>query len=533
MRIESINQFTPQLLLSEQLNLKEGSVIRGEILEQSTDRVLLRVNNNVIEAMLDGTMEDVEGKFLNFFVSSDSQGRIVLKLQSTEDQILSSNIVDSSLSKLLDELGAEKNEKTVEIIRNMMTFSIPTDKKNVQEVLNLQSKVELLMNLKETDHVFVIKNSLEELAELLSQQSESILWKEKLLSKDSILGKTVKAAFRQGFSEIELFREMRGAKSVSEAYQKVDQLTKNLIENKKNVHVTKETSSFSIQKIITDIDGMDVESISQLNIENLLISEKNTTKNMVDIRQSVQNFFKNNLEISNTELSRIFSFFKKHDISFTLGNFKTMLQYLEQPDRLFQVFQKLDHVFKKDPEMFSSLFFQRTEVENSIETQSLNLQDILSSPEILGKIEKLYPNEEGWKENIRFILDLNKDLNFMFFPFNPDFQMKGGFIHYLKQRQEKKVDYQKSLNIMINVETHHIGNVKVFCRANNKKLDIKLKIREEDVRLFDSNVESLTKSIEKLGFEISPIKYIFDDKYNLLDLQMESATSSYFLDLRV
>ena len=65
-------------------------------------------------------------------------------------------------SKLLNELGAQKNEETLEIIQNMMIFSIPTDKKKVQEMLNLQSKVESLMNLKETDHVFIIKNPMEE-----------------------------------------------------------------------------------------------------------------------------------------------------------------------------------------------------------------------------------------------------------------------------------------------------------------------------------------------------------------------------------
>lgn len=173
-----------------------------------------------------------------------------------------------------------------------------------------------------------------------------------------------------------------------------------------------------------------------------------------------------------------------------------------------------------------------TETDNSMQVQMPNLQDILKTPEILEKIEELYPNDEEWKENLRFIQDLNKNLNFMFFPLHSDLNMKGGFIHYLKQQHQKKVDYKKSLNIMINVETHHMGNVKVFCRANNKKMDIKLKIREEDIQLFESNIGDLKKVIENLGFEMSSIQYTFDEKYNLLDLQIESATSSYFLDVR-
>lgn len=529
MRIESAGQFTPQLLLSEPLNLQQGSVIRGEILDQSTDHILLHANNNVIDAMLEGTMEDLRGKFLNFLVSSDSQGRIVLKLQGADDQIVSNNALDSSLSKLLNELGAQKNEETLEIIQNMMTFSIPTDKKKVQEMLNLQSKVESLMNLKETDHVFIIKNPMEEIAELLSQQSETISWKEELLSKDSMLGKIIKSALRQGVSEVEIFQEMSDVKSVSEAYQKMDQLVHCSADKDHDAHTTKESLFSSIQKSFGDESKQ--ESISQLNIENLYISEKHITKNMPDIKQSVQNFLENSPEISKNDLSRIFSFFKKHEIPLTLGNFKSMLQYLDQPERLFQVFQKLDHVFKKNPEVFSP--FQRmTEMENPMRVQTPNLQDILKSPDILGKIEELYPNDEEWKENLRFIQDLNKELNFMFFPLHSDLNMKGGFIHYLKQQQQKKVDCQKSLNIMINVETHHMGNVKVFCRANNKKMDIKLKIREEDMQLFESNIGDLKKVIEDLGFEMSSIQYIFDEKYNLLDLQIESATSSYFLDVR-
>lgn len=529
MRVDMTNHFVSQSFFSENTVLQPGLNIRGEVLEQSSDRILLRVNNELIEAMLAEPMEDVRGQFLNFLVLSGDKGEILLKLQKMGMQVNDKQNPDSSLTQLLTQLGIETNEKTLEAIQNMMNYSITINKPNIREILNLSSRLDSLIHLKETDHIFSLEKPLEQLIRRFSQQPETVFLKEDLLSGESKLLKYVELSLEEGAEIQEVYEKLLSSEDILDAEESIKKLVSDIKE--KSFQTGKLNIGSYLKESMEKKMISTFSSVSDLLLDKVLISEKSISNNLQDIGKEVHQFFKEVLMKETVSSSQIVSFFKKNNISLTLGNIKTMIHYLNEPKDLFQDFQKMDQVIRKYPELFENEMIAEKEITH--ETQLSIPLNRFNSLEVLSKLQKLYSEEETWMEKIRFIQDMNKDMNFMFFPIHQDPFLKGGFVHYLKERQQRKVDYHKDLNIMINVETHHVGNVAVFCKTRQKKMDIKLSIQEEDLELFQSDVEKLKRVIEELGFEVNSLNFIFDKKYNLLDFQFSSGASNCFLDVRV
>lgn len=529
MRIDAVNHINSLSVSSEYIFLKEGDHIRAEVLEQFGDKIILQVNNELLEAVLTEPMADVRGEFLNFIVDTRDQDKIFLRLQRIDTETSENKHVDSSLFRLLNQLGVEKNEKTYEVIRQMMAYSIPVDKSNVQEILILSARLDSLFDMKTEDQVFVLEKPVDNFIALFSDQPETLFLKQDLLSKESELLAYVKRAIRQGIGSGEIYRKLAESENLSQAKE----IIVKIIEDQEHIVVNnaKEETHHLAHRISVKQKDLSSVNISDLTLDRIIISHNKPSNNSQNLKEKFLEYFGNASNNKDISSSQLLTFFKKNNISLNFGNLKTMMSYLREPEEFFSDLKKVEQVFRDNPDLFlDSLSEENGESELNSPMVSF---DKINSPELLAKMKELYSDEEVWIEKIRFLQEMNKDMNFMFFPIRGDLFLKGGFVHYLKDNPRKKVDYRKTLNIMINVQTHNIGNVMVFCKAYNKKIDIKLKIREEDVTLFEAEIDKLKKVIETLGLEVNTLDYIFDSKYSILDLQLDSASSNCFLDVRV
>lgn len=113
---------TPQNLVSEFTQMREGTVFEGSINAISGQKVLLGLaNGQTIPARLEGNIQLVLGQSLFFQVKSNDNGTIAIKPYT-------GGAFNPTIQKALDAAGMEMSADTLEMVNKMMEEGLPIDK---------------------------------------------------------------------------------------------------------------------------------------------------------------------------------------------------------------------------------------------------------------------------------------------------------------------------------------------------------------------------------------------------------------------
>lgn len=109
--------------------LQAGQTIQGEILSVKGDEVQLSVMNQmVLEARLEQSISLTPGMLMAFQVKSNNSSGVSLM------PLFTNTAVDPNAMKALDMAGIPLNERTLEMVQNLMQRGLPIDKHSLQEV---------------------------------------------------------------------------------------------------------------------------------------------------------------------------------------------------------------------------------------------------------------------------------------------------------------------------------------------------------------------------------------------------------------
>lgn len=118
--------------INSKLDLKEGQLLKGQIIDHRHNEVKLMVEpgNRLITAKLSGDMPLSIGQYASFIVSEATSDSIVLKLQPQEAQAN-----DSIILKALAAAGIAVNARSKAIVEELLAQRMPVDKQTLQALI--------------------------------------------------------------------------------------------------------------------------------------------------------------------------------------------------------------------------------------------------------------------------------------------------------------------------------------------------------------------------------------------------------------
>jgi len=148
------NNFIKEILF------KEGSIFKGKILEINENTALINIPEfGILEAMLDITSQISTDQQILFLVESVYDNKIYLKPLQDDLKASQSYYKENSILKLLAEIGIEKNEATLKLVENLMSYNFPINRDALIKAVTILEKLNVFSKLSEEIKVILPYNS--------------------------------------------------------------------------------------------------------------------------------------------------------------------------------------------------------------------------------------------------------------------------------------------------------------------------------------------------------------------------------------
>lgn len=462
---------------------KEGSVLKGQILDILEEFILIDIKGHgVLKATLEGELKALKGDEVSFLVKTHINNEIQIKQLMNEEPLknhLTTDVYkDNSISKLLKNFNIKETKISIALMENLMKYNAPINEQSLTDGIKSLEKLLQLLNLSEDDKVVLISGPITE-KENISTEKE--------FTKENRLE----------------FSNPKGQEIIIK-----ESLTKDLI--------------------LPD----------KINIKNLLITNADHYPEKEDLSTLVKEFLGTGINIENEdEFIKMLSFFIKNDIKPSLNNIKNLKELNQDPIEFSKDFEKIDvflSKFKNNDNIgklkdfdFNIDFTKKNILKNSIQVEEL--KNVLEES---GNKINLKEDIKNLENKIDFLKEMNKDLSFLFLPMNFGKKELNGVLTLLKENKKKRSGNNKT-NILINLNTSNLGNIKISCQAISTSISVKINIKKEDIELFKSMEEQLIQKVSLIGYSINKIEFIIDEDIRIMDAIASNPNPTYFLDIKV
>ena len=111
---------------------------------------------------------------------------------------------------------------------------------------------------------------------------------------------------------------------------------------------------------------------------------------------------------------------------------------------------------------------------------------------------------------MEFLQELYEHLNIICFPFKIGKSWDEGFVTMVKNKR-KKDNPEGIINVFINLKTNNLGNIDIYLRVIENKIDISFNdIDKDDIAFFKDRESLLKEMVNSTGYKVNSIKYIED-----------------------
>lgn len=503
MRINNLN--LQGVELKDNLKLREGMTVRGEIVSISDDTVLINIkgygNLEVDLKNVDIDLESFLGEMINFLIQDIEDSTITLKVL-LDNAGVEAKTEENNLVNILKNLKIPDTEDNREIVKLLMENNIPLNDKNLVEVLKNFNKLLDLSNLSEEENV-----------ELVNIRPEI----EKNVGKDEQI-------------KTELPAEKLMEKPLESP--KLDEITKNepekildksIVEDEKVVLKENEAREIGAKEEL--VLNENKEALLNSDIKNILVfGAKGEKIENMELKQALNQLLEDGLNIGKDDIKKMFTFFAKNEIKPTLNNVLNFIEFSDNPTKFIkQIMTERNRLFEK---------LGMDEKTSEKITVNMLKDEINNIKDKFGLSQNLREEFRSLDHKLSFINEMNKDMSFMFLPIHTEMEKYKGLISLLKEKEKRSMDKGK-VNVFIDLNTHNLGNVKISCVNVGESLSISLQIGERDLNLFKENESELVERIEKIGYNVSSINYLYSRDLHVMDDLVNEKNTNYFLDIKV
>jgi hypothetical protein len=494
-----------------------GDVIRAQILEISTDAVILKLfDGSTISASISENHENIDakpGEFVDFKVKENSEKKAFLELLKNSGI----KALDSSteINRQIKAIGINPDNASIEIANELKNNSVPISKGNFEKMLDIMSS---FMEINPEKAAFIIANkigaeeknitALKQLTDEKVKISQSL---DKILSfidniDDESLVKSIADNMLKGKNEVignkpELVHLLQNHNLSSEQItdEAITERIKNLIKNSLN--------SKSVQNMSQeDIDILEKVNLFFENIDNDVSNLKDKFTNFIERSFSAQGKSSKDLQGQASTLIK--------DILSIL----TKSEEMENQHELENNSTKTDNYKKEIRSMLDKLHIDvnSENLKEELNVKSLYkdlyskleaIKDTLQASNLSNKAD-IISNIEHSENNIRFMNQLNSYNSYIQIPLNIWNRNTTGEIYVLKRDSKKRKIDPENATMLISLDTENLGQVDTFLNVNKKNISVSMRVEDNKLIEFIKGYhKELYKRMSEKGYKLVDLKF--------------------------
>ncbi len=498
MRIE--NLILTNALLNEKISrLNDNTTIRGKVISMFENMATIKLPDyGIIEAEIDSNISLKEGDDVKFLVKIVDEKEIQLKplLTNTSEEEVKISKAQNPIMEIANKFNIDTKKESLYLIENMMKNNLPLSRENILEGLRTLDKFNELVNLDNNDEIRLVVNAPNIIGDAINSDNFQM---EEGIKRMEIENLDIKFILVE--EDIE-----RGPK--------LEPSVKNQYLVLKN-----DQKSISVANLLENYSPRDLEGL---------------TNNTRDLINHIKEYLGANTKEGENEFIKILTFFQKNGIKPSLNNIKNMRDLNKDP---LVFFSNLKSSLKSTNPLLERLLNTKSSSKEGLEiisTKKETIQDLKKAFDQISKTIEGKDNKDiiSLKNKIDFLGDLNKDINYLFFPIKKENQNDiDSLLTSFKNKKMKNRD-NKEISVYIDLNTNHLGNVRIFCNLISESLNIKINVKEEDLDYFLSNRENLLDRVSSVGYSVNNLEFICEDNLSIMDSLLINPNPSYILDLR-
>jgi len=525
-----------QEVSSQSLELKTGSTIQGTVvsISDTTEGKIATINvgDAEIQAKLQDGMGLREGQTLNFNVRSASSGSVSIT------PLYENTSIDQSTLKALTAAGIEINNDSIQMVKDMMSASLPINKDALLEMnksLNSfpNTSVTTLVEMKSLG-IPVDENNIKQFESYKNYEHQVTSTMENIIedlpnafSELMAAGKDTQALDLYGSvlkligNEIELSEEANAKEAgpISNSLVDADE------ETLENSEISKDTS----QTVAKEVESQNAlktseESVKQPsaalsdrfmdNLRNLGISDKTINTYNEALKEAA------NLDLSeNPKQAAKLENAQKALLKELAENFeKSDMSDPAESSAWKNVFSGKEYTRLLKDNMQSQWHLKPLEVGNKenienlyqrLSNQARGLTNAITQN--LGADSRLAQSANNLQNNLDFMNQLNQMFQYVQLPL----QMAGQNVHgdlYVYRNKHKKMSEDGSVSAALHLDMENLGPVDVYVKLLNSKVTTNFYVADDSViDLINDNIHILYERLEKRGYSMEATLKLHDD----------------------
>ena len=525
-----------QEVSSQNLELKTGSTIQGTVvsISDTTEGKIATINvgDAEIQARLQDGMGLREGQTLNFSVRSGSSGTVSIT------PLYENTSIDQSTLKALTAAGIEINNDSIQMVKDMMSASLPINKDALLEMnksLNSfpNTSVTTLVEMKSLG-IPIDENNIQQFESYKNYEHQVTSTMESIIedmpnafSELMAAGKDTQALDLYG-SVLKLFGQeinLSEEANSKEAGPISNSLVDADVEALESTEITKDNSQTVAKEAeLQDALRASGDSVRQPsmalsdrfmdNLRNLGISDKTINTYSEALKEAA------NLDLSenpqqaaklenaqNALLKELAQNFEKADMSDPAESaaWKNVFSGKEYTKLLKDNMQSQWHL--KPLEVGN-----KENIENLYQRLSNQAKGLTNAiTQNLGAESRLAQSANNLQNNLDFMNQLNQMFQYVQLPL----QMAGQNVHgdlYVYRNKHKKMSEDGSVSAALHLDMENLGPVDVYVKLLNSKVTTNFYVADDSViDLINDNIHILNERLEKRGYYMEATLKLHDD----------------------
>ena len=525
-----------QEVSSQSLELKAGSTIQGTVVSISDTSegkiATINVGNAEIEARLQDGMGLREGQTLNFSVRSGSSGTVSIT------PLYENTSVDQSTLKALTAAGIEVNNDSIQMVKDMMSASLPINKDALLEMnksLNSfpNTSVTTLVEMK-TLGIPIDENNIQQFESYKNYEHQVTSTMESIIedmpnafSELMAAGKDTQALDLYG-SVLKLFGQ-EITLSEEDNSKEAGPISNSLVdaneETLESTEITKDPSQAVAKEgelpEALKASGDSVRQPSMAlsdrfmdNLRNLGISDKTINTYNEALKEAANLDLSENpkqaAKLENAQkalLKELAESFEKANMSDPAESaaWKNVFSGKEYTKLLKDNMQSQWHL--KPLEVGN-----KENIENLYQRLSNQAKGLTNAiTQNLGAESRLAQSANNLQNNLDFMNQLNQMFQYVQLPL----QMTGQNVHgdlYVYRNKHKKMSEDGSVSAALHLDMENLGPVDVYVKLLNSKVTTNFYVADDSViDLINDNIHILNERLEKRGYSMEATLKLHDD----------------------
>ncbi|MBE5828872.1 MAG: flagellar hook-length control protein FliK [Butyrivibrio sp.] len=521
-----------QEVSSQSLELKTGSTIQGTVvsISDTTEGKIATINvgNAEIQARLQDGMGLREGQTLNFSVRSGSSGTVSIT------PLYENTSIDQSTLKALTAAGIEINNDSIQMVKDMMSASLPINKDALLEMnksLNSfpNTSVTTLVEMKSLG-IPIDQNNIQQYESYKNYEHQVTSTMENIIEEmpnafSELLasGKETQALDLYG-SVLKLFgQEVQGAE---DAAKEQGPISSALMDADEAIDNGQEVAG---QGVLEEeaLNGEGKEASGKLTVNQQGLSDRfiDDLKNL-GISDKAINAYNEALKGANGQdlsddpaKAQKLEDAQKALLKELAENFeKSDLSDKAEAASWKNVFSGKEYTKLLKDNMSSQWHLKPLEVGNKenienlyqrLNNQAKGLTNAITQN--LGAESRLAQLSNNLSNNLDFMNQLNQMFQYVQLPL----QMAGQNVHgdlYVYRNKHKKMSEDGSVSAALHLDMENLGPVDVYVKLLNSKVTTNFYVADDSViELINDNIHILNERLEKRGYTMEATLKLHDD----------------------